>query len=88
MLGGRRFSLFGPDNPEAFGHVGLTNVLSWADPERALAVALCASGKPIVSMHVVPLFGLLAEISRAFPKLPSEQEDWALRPVASSSPAA
>ena len=38
MLGGRRFSPFGPDTPEAFGHLGLSNVFSWADPERELVV--------------------------------------------------
>jgi hypothetical protein len=39
-------SLFGADNEHAFGHVGFSNIFSWADPERALSVALCASGKP------------------------------------------
>ena len=65
MLGGR-VSLFGADNPAAFGHLGLSNVLGWADPEREIAVALLNSGKPLVSAHVVPLAQLLLEIGRAF----------------------
>ena len=32
MLGGAPASLFGLDNPHAFGHLGLSNVISWADP--------------------------------------------------------
>jgi CubicO group peptidase (beta-lactamase class C family) len=67
MLGGR-VSLFGVDNPHAFGHLGLSNVLSWADPERHIAVAVLNSGKPVVSSHVVRLVQLLGEIGRSFPR--------------------
>ena len=48
MLGARALSLFGPDTQEAFGHLGFTNVLGWADPERALSVGLITSGKPML----------------------------------------
>ncbi|WP_183094688.1 serine hydrolase domain-containing protein [Nocardioides stalactiti] len=48
MLGGRMVSLFGPDTPEAFGHLGWVNILSWADPQRALSVALITTGKAAV----------------------------------------
>ena len=67
MLGGP-VSLFGVDNPEAFGHLGLSNVLSWADPERDIAVALVSSGKPILSVHVLPLAQAVLAIGRAFPR--------------------
>ena len=30
-------SLYGPDTEQAFGHLGFTNILGWADPERALS---------------------------------------------------
>lgn len=69
MLGGHAPNLFGYDNPHAFGHVGFTNTFSWADPERRLAVAILASGKPVLSAHAIRLVQLLAEITRAFPKL-------------------
>ena len=65
---GDRVSLFGPDNPAAFGHLGLSNVLAWADPQREIAVAILNSGKPALSAHVVPLAQMLWEISRAFPR--------------------
>ena len=67
MLGGR-VSPFGSDNPAAFGHLGLSNVIAWADPDRELAVALTNSGKPLLGVHVVPLAQLLQEIGRAFPR--------------------
>jgi CubicO group peptidase (beta-lactamase class C family) len=67
MLGGR-VSLFGLDNPHAFGHLGLSNVLSWADPEREIAVALLTSGKPILSLHVVPMVQAVLAIGSAFPR--------------------
>ena len=69
MLGGKAPNLFGYDNPMAFGHLGLSNIFSWADPERRLAVALLASGKPVLSAHAIRLVQLLAEITRAFPKV-------------------
>jgi len=76
MLGNRHIGVLGGDNPFAFGHVGLSNVYTWADPERGISVALLTTGKPILSPHVVPLFRLLAGINatfkREFAESPSE----------------
>jgi len=47
MLGERTVGLFGPDTAHAFGHLGFTNIVSWADPERQVAAALMTSGKPL-----------------------------------------
>jgi CubicO group peptidase (beta-lactamase class C family) len=69
MLGSEYLSLFGWDNPAAFGHVGFTNTFSWADPERQLAVALLTNGKPVVSLHAIRLVQLMIELNRAFPKI-------------------
>jgi CubicO group peptidase (beta-lactamase class C family) len=69
MLGSERASLFGPDNPAAFGHVGFTNTFTWADPERQIAVALLTNGKPVLSLHAVRLVQFMIEINRAFPKV-------------------
>ncbi|MGE2837197.1 lipase LipE [Mycobacterium sp. SMC-4] len=46
MLGSHRFGPFGRNNAEAFGHTGLTDIAVWADPSRALSVAVVSSGKP------------------------------------------
>jgi len=74
MLGGAPASLYGLDNPHAFGHLGLSNVIAWADPERDLAVALLTSGKPILSTHVVRVIELVVAISRGMPKLPPRRQ--------------
>jgi CubicO group peptidase (beta-lactamase class C family) len=74
MLGGSPASLYGLDNPHAFGHLGLSNVISWADPERDLAAALLTSGKPVLSTHVVRLIELMVAISRGMPKLPARRQ--------------
>ena len=74
MLGSRGVSLFGTDNESAFGHVGFSNIFSWADPERARSVAMCASGKPVLSLHAVRLLQWLMAIGRAFPKLESARD--------------
>ena len=37
MLGGDYLSFYGPDTSHAFGHLGLTNVVAWADPEREVS---------------------------------------------------
>ena len=49
MLGSNRFSLYGPHSPRAFGHVGFTNVIAYADPDRDLSVCLMTSGKPFIT---------------------------------------
>jgi len=69
MLGNKRLGLFGSDNEHAYGHVGFSNIFSWADPERALSVALCTNGKPVLSLHAVRLVQWLVAIGHAFPKV-------------------
>lgn len=68
MLGAEWFSLFGPFTPQAFGHVGFTNVLVWADPERELSAALLTSGKPVVYAEFAWLFEILRRIGVACPR--------------------
>jgi CubicO group peptidase (beta-lactamase class C family) len=70
MLGARIFSLFGPDTDEAFGHLGFTNVLGWADPNRGLSVGLMTSGKPMLHPALGDLWLLTRAIGQEVPKLP------------------
>ena len=76
MLGARAFSLFGPDTEEAFGHLGFTNVLGWADPERALSVGLMTSGKPILHPALGDLWLLTRAIGQEAPKLARRGGIW------------
>jgi CubicO group peptidase (beta-lactamase class C family) len=76
MLGARVLSLFGRDTQEAFGHLGFTNILSWADPERAIAVAVLTNGKPTIYPEITRFFGLMQRITSECPKVP--RSEWHL----------
>ncbi len=67
VLGAPVLSPFGPGTPRAFGHMGFMHIMTWADPDRALAAALLDTGKPFVGLHLRHVWGVLSAISRAFP---------------------
>ncbi|MGN6605516.1 MAG: serine hydrolase, partial [Jatrophihabitans sp.] len=69
MLGAKVLGLYGPDTDDAFGHLGFTNVMFWADPRRELSVALVTSGKPYASTHLGRLFHLTRVIGTQAPKV-------------------
>jgi CubicO group peptidase (beta-lactamase class C family) len=69
MLGARVLSLFGPDTELAFGHLGYTNVIGWADPERELSGALLTSGKPVLYPELPQLLELMRRIAGTVPKV-------------------
>jgi CubicO group peptidase (beta-lactamase class C family) len=71
MLGGDWLSLFGPDTGRAFGHLGFTNIVSWADPARQVAAALLTSGKPLIYPELYFVFDVLRQIGLACPKIPA-----------------
>jgi CubicO group peptidase (beta-lactamase class C family) len=75
MLGASPFGMFGPDTSKAYGHLGFANNFVWADPERAVSVALLTTGKLLLGLHAPYLVGLLRNISRHCPKLPEEEQD-------------
>jgi CubicO group peptidase (beta-lactamase class C family) len=68
MLGADWFSLYGPDTRQAFGHVGFTNVVGWADPERRVAAALMTSGKPLLYPEMYYAWDILRQIGAACPR--------------------
>lgn len=67
MLGAEWFSLYGPYTHHAFGHIGFTNVVCWADPARDVAAALLTSGKPMIYPQIYYLFEIMRRIGNAFP---------------------
>ena len=69
MLGARWLSLYGPDTEMAFGHLGFTNMLGWADPERAISGALLTSGKPILYAELTDLYAVMRVIGAQAPKV-------------------
>jgi CubicO group peptidase (beta-lactamase class C family) len=70
MLGAERLSLFGPDTRRAFGHLGFTNILGWADPERALSCALITTGKPVLYPEIARFWGVGWRVGREAAKVP------------------
>jgi len=74
MLGGHWVSFYGPETRHAFGHIGFINILSWADPERRIAVALMTSGKPFLYPEIQHFSDITKQIGLACPK--EEDFDW------------
>lgn len=68
MLGNNPVGLYGPMTRKAFGHLGLTNIFCWADPERDTSVSLLTTGKPLVGTHVPALAKLMFTLSTECPK--------------------
>ena len=69
MLGSKRFGPFGRDAAGAFGHTGLTDIAVWADPQRALSVAVVSSGKPGSHREARRYPALLDRINAEIPRI-------------------
>jgi CubicO group peptidase (beta-lactamase class C family) len=69
MLGAKMVSLYGRDTDLAFGHLGLMNIMGWADLERAISVGLITTGKVIVYPEVPRFYGLMQRIASEVPKV-------------------
>lgn len=68
MLGDELVSFYGPGTPAAFGHLGFTNVLAWADPERDISVALMNNGKPFITPELVAWMRIMWTIGARIPR--------------------
>jgi len=68
MLGGRRFGFYGPQTADAFGHLGFTNVLAWADPDRDISVAFMNTGKPLLSAKMLAWLNVTRVIGNRIPR--------------------
>lgn len=64
MLGARWLSFYGHDTPRAFGHVGFTSVVAYADPDRDLSACLMTSGKPLISLGQLTWLNVARTIAR------------------------
>lgn len=67
MLGERGPNLFGTRSPKAFGHLGFTNTLGWADPDRDIAVALITTGKAVSPEGVAAMAAVATAITTTIP---------------------
>ncbi|MCU4412753.1 beta-lactamase family protein [Acinetobacter sp. WU_MDCI_Axc73] len=72
MLGSNPVGLFGPQTGQAFGHIGFSNILCWADPERDISVSFLTTGKSVIGTHLPALAKVLYQISRQCPQIPKQ----------------
>jgi len=63
MLGGNPMGLYGRKTHHAFGHLGFSNILCWADPQRDMSAAIVTTGKPVIGSHLPPLLKLIDRVS-------------------------
>ncbi len=68
MLGHKGISIFGRHSARAFGHMGFTNVLMWADPERDISACIMTNGKPFVAPGSLRWLGLIDAIAKHCPR--------------------
>ena len=68
MLGASPIGMYGPMTGQAFGHLGLSNIFCWADPQRDISVSILNTGKSIVGTHLPALVRLLFSISHNCPR--------------------
>jgi CubicO group peptidase (beta-lactamase class C family) len=73
MLGAKVISPFGLDTDLAFGHLGLINIMGWADPERGVSVGLVTSGKALIYPEVHRFLGVMQTIASEVPKVPEAE---------------
>ena len=69
MLGADYVSLYGRDTDLAFGHLGLINIMGWADPERAISVGLITTGKALVYPELPRFYWVMSRIANEVPKV-------------------
>jgi CubicO group peptidase (beta-lactamase class C family) len=68
MLGGKTFGFYGPKTASAYGHLGFTNVLGWADPDRDISVAFMNTGKPLLSAKMLTWLNVTRVIGTRIPR--------------------
>jgi CubicO group peptidase (beta-lactamase class C family) len=71
MLGERWIILYGPGTEHAFGHLGYTNIITWADHTRQVAAAVLTSGKPLLYPAIYDWIDIPRQIGLACPPVRS-----------------
>ena len=71
MMGGDYFSLFGLGTKGVFGHLGLSNLVAYADPSRELSVAYLTTGKPMFAPGMVQWYRVMQRIANLVPRTAS-----------------
>jgi CubicO group peptidase (beta-lactamase class C family) len=75
MLGGSPVGFYGRNTQHAYGHIGLSNIFCWADPERSISVAILNTGKPILGPHIKIFLSLIGLVSSSCPRVVDMRSD-------------
>ena len=68
MLGGEWLGFYGPGMPRAFGHLGFTNIIAYADPQRDITVAFLNNGKPLIAAEFIMWMRVMWKIGAVIPR--------------------
>jgi CubicO group peptidase (beta-lactamase class C family) len=68
ILGSNYASIYGYKTRQLFGHLGFTNVVAYADPQRDISLGLMTSGKPFVTPGLWRWLKLMQVIARVCPR--------------------
>jgi CubicO group peptidase (beta-lactamase class C family) len=63
MMGASPYGIFGRNSTNAYGHLGLLNTLTWADPDRQISVAMITTGKPVIAHNLPSLLRVLNAVT-------------------------
>lgn len=69
MMGGSPIGMYGRNSHFAYGHLGLANIVCWADPERDIAVSILNTGKPILGPQIPSFIRMLFTIAKQCPRV-------------------
>ncbi|MBL4795518.1 MAG: serine hydrolase, partial [Pseudomonadales bacterium] len=70
MLGRSRLSMFQGNTRQAFGHLGLINVVGYADRERDISIGIMTSGKHGITSKAFGFWNILRTIAHTVPTVP------------------
>src|SRR5262249_24442676 len=68
MLGSEYASMYGLHSAHAFGHLGFTDLVVYAVPDRDIAVSVMTSGKPALSAGMARWLWIMQTIAQHCPR--------------------
>lgn len=64
MVGHSGIGLYGFNQRDTFGHLGLSSTLTWARPSTGTVVCLITTGKPVLGPHLPEMLSMFASLNK------------------------
>ena len=64
MLGHGGIGLFGLNQRDTFGHLGLSSTFTWARPSTGSVICLITTGKPVLGPHIPEMLAMFSAFNR------------------------